>query len=169
MILALFPNRLEFFLAMFKNIKIEKLEAKHADSFSRLLQGSDKEYSMYFVPFSFETETIKKLLQDAVDDKYFGIFVDSTLVGFYMLRGFDEGFEIPSYGVWIAKEYSGFGLSQLTLQHAISYCKLNGIEKIMLKVHKDNLIAKNIYEKFGFVQEGFDEKINNIIYYKNLK
>ena len=154
---------------MFKNIKIEKLEARHAGSISRLLQRSDKEYSKYFVPFSFETETIKGLLQDAINDKYFGIFVDSTLVGFYMLRGFDEGFEIPSYGVWINKEYSGFGLSQLTLQHAISYCKVNGIEKIMLKVHQDNLIAKNIYEKFGFVQEGFDEKINNIIYYKNLK
>ena len=23
-----------------------------------------------------------------------------------MLRGFDEGFEIPSYGVWIAKNFA---------------------------------------------------------------
>ena len=29
-----------------------------------------------------------------------------------MLRGFDEGFEVPSYGVWISKKFSDMGLAK---------------------------------------------------------
>ncbi|RKY92335.1 MAG: hypothetical protein DRQ13_10485 [Ignavibacteriae bacterium] len=90
------------------------------------------------------------------------------LVGFYMLRGFDEGFEVPSYGVWISDKFSGLGLSKLTLQHAITFCKVNDLKIIMLKVHPKNIIAKSIYEAFGFKQEGFDDNNSNLIYYKNL-
>ena len=90
------------------------------------------------------------------------------LVGFYMLSGFGERYEVPSNGVWLSDKFSGLGLSKLTLQHAITFCKVNGLKKIMLKVHPENIIAKNIYESFGFKQEGFDEKNSNLIYYKSL-
>jgi RimJ/RimL family protein N-acetyltransferase len=122
----------------------------------------------YFTPFSFEEDSIKKIINNAVNDKYFGIFINDELIGFYMLRGFDEGFEVPSYGVWISDKFSGLGLSKLTLQHAITFCKINNIKKIMLKVHPENIIAKSIYEAFGFKQEGFDDNNSNLIYYKSL-
>ena len=85
-----------------------------------------------------------------------------------MLRGFDEGYEIPSYGVWISKKYSAMGLSKLTLQHAVSICKINGIKKLLLKVHPENKRAKMIYENFGFTKESVDPKNNNLIYYKDI-
>lgn len=85
-----------------------------------------------------------------------------------MLRGFDEGYSVPSYGVWISENYSNKGLSTFTLQHAISFCKLNSIKKIMLKVHPDNVSAKHIYEKHGFKQTGVDPKIHHLIYHKDL-
>ena len=113
--------------------------------------------------------SIKEILERATNDKYFGVLISEKIVGFYMLRGFDDGYEIPSYGVWVAKEFSDLGLAKLTLQHAISYCKVNGIKKIMLKVHPDNSVAKKTYENYGFKQEGTDAKNNNLIYYKELK
>lgn len=148
---------------------IKPLQIIDAEKLSDLLSSSDKNYSKYFIPFSFDLKTIKEILSNLSDDRIFGVYLDEELVGFYMLRGFDEGFEIPSYGVWISKEYSGLGLSKLTLQHAIAFCKINNIKKIMLKVHPRNIIAKNIYEKFGFVEKGVDEKNSNLIYYKALK
>lgn len=150
------------------NIKIEIISSEHSKVLSVMLGNSSKEYTKYFIPFSFDEKSINKILSNAVKDKYFGIFIGNELVGFYMLRGFDEGYEIPSYGVWISENYSGLGLSKFTLQHAISYCKLNEIKKIMLKVHPDNLIAKRIYEDFGFIIQGVDEKNKNLIYYKSL-
>ena len=153
---------------MHKNVEIKELQSEQASTLSALILNSPKDYTKYFVPFSFEEDSIKKIISDAVNDKYFGIFINDDLAGFYMLRGFDQGYDIPSYGVWISDIFSGLGLSKLTLQHAITFCKLNGLKKIMLKVHPENTIAKNIYENFGFKQQRFDEKNSNLIYYKSL-
>jgi ribosomal-protein-alanine N-acetyltransferase len=153
---------------MFKSLEITELGSAQAENLSKLLLASDKNYTKYFIPFSFDEKSIKGILERATNDKYFGVFISNELVGFYMLRGFDDGYVIPSYGTWIAEQFSSLGLSKLTLQHAISYCKVNGIKKIMLKVHPDNSIAKKTYENYGFKQEGTDAKNNNLIYYKDL-
>ncbi len=153
---------------MFKNIKINEIDSGFAKTISQLLSNSDKNYTKYFIPFSFDVATIREILSTINKDKFFGILVDNDLVGFYMLRGFDAGYETPSYGVWISERFAGYGLSKLTLQHAITYCKINSIKKLMLKVHPENIMAKNIYESFGFIQKGIDDKNNNLIYYKNL-
>jgi len=86
-----------------------------------------------------------------------------------MLRGFDAGYEIPSYGVWVSSKFSNNGLSRLTLYHAFAFCKLNGIKTLMLKVHPENKVAKEMYESMGFKKTGFDESNDNFIYYKNLE
>ena len=153
---------------MLKAVELKELKSEDALTLSDLLLAADKNYSKHFHPFSFDDITITKILESATNNKYFGVFVDEVLAGFYMLRGFDEGYDIPSYGIWIAEQFSGLGLSKLTLQHAISYCKVNGIKKIMLKVHPNNSIAINIYENFGFKQKGIDTKNNNLIFYKDL-
>ena len=85
-----------------------------------------------------------------------------------MLRGFDEGYEIPSYGVWISSQYSNKGLAKLTIQHSISICLMSGVKKIMLKVHPENKVAFNMYKKFGFIETGIDEKIGHIIMHREL-
>ena len=153
---------------MHKNVEIKELHSEQASTLSALILNTPKDHTKYFTPFSFEEDSIKKNINNAVNDKYFGIFINDELVGFYILRGFDEGFEVPSYGVWISDKFSGLGLSKLTLQHAITFCKINNIKKIMLKVHPENIIAKSIYETFGFKQEGFDDNNSNLIYYKSL-
>jgi RimJ/RimL family protein N-acetyltransferase len=152
----------------FKEIEISELKPADADELAAILQNSGKEYSKHFIPFSFDSAVIKSLLSDARKDKYFAVKADKEIAGFFMLRGFDQGYEIPSYGVWIAEKYSGLGLSQLTLLYSISFCKINGIKKMMLKVAPENSAAKHIYEKFDFRQEGIDSNIGHMIYYKEL-
>lgn len=151
-----------------KTILIKDIDSSFSEELTDLLSREEKEYSKYFIPFDFDHTTIKKILTEKKEDKFFGLFVDDSLIGFYMLRGFDEGYDIPSYGVWISKEYSAKGLSKLTLQHAVSICKINGIKKLLLKVHPENKIAKMIYENFGFIKKSNDPKNNNLVYYKDI-
>ncbi len=153
---------------MHKNVEIKEIQSEQASTLSALILNAPKDHTKYFTPFSFEEDSIKKIINNAVNDKYFGIFINDDLAGFYMLRGFDQGYEVPSYGVWVSDKFSGLGLSKLTLQHAITFCKINNIKKIMLKVYPENIIAKSIYEAFGFKQEGFDNNNSNLIYYKSL-
>jgi len=151
------------------NLEIKELTSEHSAMLSAKISSEKKEYLTYFIPFTdLSEENIRRILSEKKLDKYFGLFLNIDLIGFYMLRGFDAGYEMPSYGVWISSEYSNKGLSTLTLFHAFSFCKLNNIKTIMLKVHPDNTIAKSLYEKIGFEQTGIDEKIGHLIYHKNI-
>ena len=86
-----------------KSLEIQKLNIQHSKELTDLLQSSDIEYSQYFIPFTFDLETISEILSKAKNDQVYGIYVEHNLVGFYMLRGFDEGYSVPSYGVWISE------------------------------------------------------------------
>ena len=152
------------------SLEIKELTLEHSLIFSKRLLEESKEYLKHFIPFAENSETfIRKILSQKKSDKYFGLFLKDDIVGFYMLRGFDAGYEIPSYGVWISSKYSNKGLSTLTLFHAFSFCKLNNIKTLMLKVHPENIVAKKLYEKFGFKQVGIDEKIGHLIYHKSFQ
>jgi RimJ/RimL family protein N-acetyltransferase len=150
------------------SLEIIELTIDSSSLLSKKLLEENKDYIKHFIPFDFSESSIKKILSEKKLDKFYGLYSQKELIGYYMLRGIDAGFEIPSYGVWISSSYANKGLSTLTLYHAFSFCKINKIKTLMLKVHPDNSTAKNLYEKLGFKQTGFDEKINNIIYHKSI-
>jgi len=150
------------------SVEIKELRPEHISELVKKLSENSAEYLKLFTAFELTSDTFNSILSKAIWDKYFGIFFGETIIGFYMLRGFDQGYEVPSYGVVISSDFSNKGLSRLTLYHAFALCKLNGIKKIMLKVRPENIFAKKLYESVGFERTGFDEKNGNYIYYKTL-
>ncbi len=53
----------------------------------------------------------------------------------------------------ILPQYQGMGLSHLLIRASLSFAHQQGIQ-IKLEVHKDNIIAKNLYVKWGFKHLG---------------
>jgi len=148
----------------FKLLEIRKINKSHSLKLSNLLLKGSPEYIEYFKPFDFNYSSIKSILSQAVHDYFFGIFINNKIGGFYMLRGIDQGYKIPSYGVYISESYTNLNLANLTLKHAVIFCKINKIKQIMLKVNPKNTKAKYIYETFGFKKQEIDKKGNNIYY-----
>ncbi|MCA9909248.1 MAG: GNAT family N-acetyltransferase, partial [Anaerolineae bacterium] len=99
---------------------------------------------------------------------YMGIFWRGRLAGFFMLRGWDSGYEIPAYGVTIDIEHRNMGLGRLSLETSKTIARLEGATQVMLKVHPDNAPARKVYEAAGFVQTGVDPKNANLIYHYSL-
>ncbi|MFY0607739.1 MAG: GNAT family N-acetyltransferase [Cyclobacteriaceae bacterium] len=149
-------------------LEIRALQANDSQMLSDMLLASRKEYILHFTPFAFDLDTISKLLSDLKKDVVYGLFVHEKLAGFHMLRGWDEGFTTPVFGVFISEEFKQKGLAKISMFHAISFCKLNKVDKLMLKVAKDNLPAKTFYESVGFKETGIDPNNQNLIYHKNL-
>jgi GNAT superfamily N-acetyltransferase len=125
-----------------------------------LLAGSRDEYTRYFHPFEFKAPVLEAFLAKAVLDQWFLLEVhqngSAKPAGFYMLRGLDEGFPDPMYGVFVAEEFAGLGLARLTLAHAETQCRLNGWHRLRLKVDPNNARAHRIYQSAGFVFERMD-------------
>jgi RimJ/RimL family protein N-acetyltransferase len=133
-----------------RQISIFELAAHDSQELSQMLLCGRSGYGQYFHPFSFARDDLNANLSAAEQDRYWGIRCGETLAGFFMLRGWDEGFDRPSFGVYISESFSGRGLSKLALQYALSWCRLNGVSAVMLKVYPDNIHARRVYEQEGF-------------------
>ena len=125
-----------------------------SQSLYQLLIKSTEDYIRYFSPFTFEIDTISKLLLNAEKDQIYGVElndgISTRIIGFYMLRGLDEGYVDPMYGVFISQEFSSMGIAKLTLSHAEVFCKMNNFSRLLLKVYVKNEKAKNLYSFLGF-------------------
>lgn len=159
-----------------KYISFSNLNISEAETVSRMLRSSSYDYVKYFSPFKFSSSTIRKILRLAKKDIFFTIKIhqnlpsqdQSAIVGFYMLRGLDEGYEDPMYGVFVDQAFSGKGIGRLTISHAESFCKLNNYERLLLKVNPANAAAYYLYKSHGFNILRKEETTSNIILCKAL-
>jgi ribosomal-protein-alanine N-acetyltransferase len=94
-------------------------------------------------------------------DRYFLARRTDQIVGYSILRGWDEGYTVPSFGVGIHPRARGTGLGQILFQHAINESRRAGAPALRLTVNKANLRAVHIYRKFGmaFQEKNADEWI----------
>ena len=117
--------------------------------FTELREDPD---SVHFHPHPFTTDEARRIAErrGIQDDLYFGAFLDGRLIGYGMLRGWDEGYAIPSFGVAVGTNYRGLGVGRLLLRCAIAMARKRGAQTMILKVHPENSSAKHLYESEGF-------------------
>ncbi|MBC7888131.1 MAG: GNAT family N-acetyltransferase [Ferruginibacter sp.] len=121
-------------------------------------------FKNYYTPIQLSREQFAdKLITEAIDLKLsFGIFDEDELVGF-ILNGIDiTGSQKVAYNTatGILPEYRGYRLSYLLLEHSILQLKQAGVTKIILEVIEQNIPAKKVYERVGFI---VTRKLNSYI------
>ncbi len=153
-------------------VSLRKLSINDSRIVSNLVLHTPDSYRRYFTPFNFDELSIYSILQRAKKDIFFGleVHVESSIemVGFYMLRGLDEGYRNPMYGVFISHRYSGKSLGRFSLAHAECFCQLNQYHTLLLKVNPDNVRAKSLYESLGFRFLREDDLNKNLVLYKQI-
>jgi [ribosomal protein S18]-alanine N-acetyltransferase len=111
----------------------------------------------FFNPHKFDEESIRKIIKSKKKDEYFVVIKNSQIISYLMLRGWDDGYDIPSLGIIIDKKYRGNGLSKLFMNYLECVSRLNGAKEIRLTVYKNNDKAVKLYEKMGYKLENFNE------------
>ena len=134
----------------------------------QLLDADDAEYRQYFLAFDAGAHDLAAMLARARRDRYWGIRAEGRLVGFLMLRGLDEGYTTPAFGVYIGRSHSGKGLGSLALDFAIAWCRLQGHAELMLSVHPSHAAAIHMYQSAGFQFSGASSGRGHDIYRKKL-
>lgn len=64
---------------------------------------------------------------------------------------FDEG---HITNIAVHPEFRGVKIGETLLKSLTSLCKKENVTSLTLEVRKSNIIAQNLYKKFGFVSEG---------------
>ena len=110
-------------------------------------QGEDT----YFHPHPFDRATAEKRGHYKGHDLYFVQTIGDEICGYGMLRGWDEGYSIPSLGVIVHPEYRGKGVGEKLLLFLHEQAGKKGAKKIRLKVYSENSAAIRLYEKLGYI------------------
>jgi len=135
-------------------VRIEPLQPEHCAGFARLLEDNDREeVTDHFHPFPMTKQTAEKLCASSSKDRYYVASLDGTMVGFAMLRGWDEGYEVPSFGIFVDYRYHGHGLGQLLTEHAIKEAKRLGCARVRLTVYASNVEGCRLYISLGFEEQ----------------
>lgn len=132
---------------------LEIVKAK--DSHSRILADffeiiSSSGEALFFHPHDFSEQTAREICNYAGRDLYYLAIFDRTVIGYGMLRGWDEGYDIPSLGIAVHPDYRGrkVGLSLMNFLHTAAV--LRNAPAIRLKVYQDNAKAVRLYTQLGY-------------------
>jgi len=131
-------------------VKVGPAYRKHLIRFFSFIRKTREDRYFYPHPFTDRYASDLSLKRNHKQDLYYIILLDSSVAAYGMLRGYDEGYQIPSLGIIVHPYYRGMGLSRLFMSFLHKAAKLRGAKKIRLTVDKKNDIAKALYEKLGY-------------------
>jgi ribosomal protein S18 acetylase RimI-like enzyme len=120
----------------------------------------------HFHPHPFDPATAHAITHYTGKDFYGALFQDREIIGYGLLRGYDEGYTIPSLGIAIHPDYQGFGLGKILMQHLHRVAASLGSAQIRLKVYPQNHSALRLYKKLGYVFQ--DQENGQLIGYLTL-
>jgi hypothetical protein len=149
------------------DFNIRPLGVEDAAAVSGLLRAQPPEYVRFFYAFGFDEEAVKRVLAARVKDIYSGIFWRGELVCFFMLRGWDAGYEVPSFGVLVDVRHRGLAFMRIALDVAKLVCRLAGAPRLMAKIHPDNVSPRGA-RRLGLVQTGVEPETGNVVYHIDL-
>lgn len=146
---------------------IRELRVEDAVAVSQLLRAQPPEYVRFFYAFGFDEEEIARVLAAHTKDIYSGMFWRGELAAFFMLRGWDAGYEVPSFGVVVDVRHRGLAFMRIALDVAKLISRLAGAPRLMAKIHPDNVSPRGA-RRLGLVQTGFEAETGNVVYHIDL-
>jgi ribosomal protein S18 acetylase RimI-like enzyme len=123
--------------------------------------------AQFFSPHPTSDAAIDALVRRADKDLYCLLVEGKRVLGYGLLRGWDEGYEIPSLGIAIHPSARGSGLGKLVMHFLHASASRRGARKIRLRVRKSNRRAIELYEDLGYVLE--EEGNDYLIGFKSLE
>lgn len=123
------------------------METPLADFLRSLEKSGD---SKWFHPHPMtEEEAVKRCAYDG-KDLYYVATNGGTVLAYGMLRGWDEGWKIPSLGIAVHPSARGTGLAKAFMRFLHAAARANWAETVRLKVFPENEPAVGLYGSLGY-------------------
>lgn len=132
-----------------------ELTAAVAEFFRAVAAGPDH---AFFHPHPMTDDEAARLCAYGGHDLYYVACAGGRVLAYGLLRGWDEGFAIPSLGIAIAADARGRGLARPFMAFLHAAAKQRGAEQVRLTVYNDNARAVELYRRLGYRLEPKNER-----------
>ncbi len=150
-------------------IELVALSIERQNDLARFLYELDKNGdTTFFSPHAIDTASIGKLIRTTKRDLYYLLVEGRNVLGYGLLRGWDEGYEIPSLGLATHPSVRGKGFGKLLMNFLHLAALRRGCSKVRLRVESANFAAISMYKSYGYVFEEDTMQSNYLIGFKIL-
>jgi GNAT superfamily N-acetyltransferase len=116
-------------------------------------RNRDSPSSEAFDPFELTAERARSIASARSKDLfYLARLAGDAVVALSMLRGFDEGFAIPSFGLLVDHEHQDRGIGRQLTVWTLEAARAQGCAAVRLSVYASNDRAIALYHSLGFVE-----------------
>jgi [ribosomal protein S18]-alanine N-acetyltransferase len=134
--------------------RFEPVGPQHAEALAALFErNSTPAVTGMFDPFPLTVREAHRIALTPRKDLYYVASSEGRLLGLSMLRGFDEGYEIPSFGIFVDHESHRQGVGRELTAWTIEQARRLGCPAVRLTVYARNLAARRLYESLAFVEQ----------------
>jgi len=144
---------------------ISELGPKDEEALTRFfLENNRPEITDLFRAFAMDATSAKRICHGPRRDRYFAMYEGEMIVCFGMLRGWDEGYEVPTFGLTADHRSNGRGHGWRMWRWAIGLARDLGAKKLRITTDLKNAIILGMAAKLGFKQtrELPDERVEMI-------
>ena len=132
-------------------LEIVRARPGHVDILERFFQGMNGlEDRRFSAPHPFDRGNAERICNYGQKDLDFLLLMDAEAAAYGMLRGWNGGYAVPSLGIGVLPEHRRHGLGRLFMHFLHAAAWLRKSEKIRLRVHKENVAARNLYSSLGY-------------------
>jgi GNAT superfamily N-acetyltransferase len=142
--------------------QIELITSAHAEMLASLFsRNATPAVEDTFDPFPLTAEQARKIAWQAGKDLYYVLGRGDQALAFSMLRGFDDGYEVPSFGIFVDHQHQHEGLGRSLTSWTVEQAWQLGCPAVRLSLYADNIAAKRLYDSLGFRELQRTQVIHN--------
>jgi ribosomal protein S18 acetylase RimI-like enzyme len=137
-----------------EGLDLVPIEARHVGALKELFRRNrDSAVARTFDPFELNSEQATRIALEPRKDCYYAATRGVLLLAMSMLRGYEEGYAVPSFGIFVDASYQGEGVGRRLTEWTIEQAHLQGSPAVRLSVYSDNPRARGLYESLGFREQ----------------
>jgi ribosomal protein S18 acetylase RimI-like enzyme len=103
-----------------------------------------------FHPFPLSASTARYIARNKHLDRYYVAVLRGRIIALCMLRGWDDGYSTPSFGILVDHRFHARGIGRKMTEFAISEAGVLGCRQVRLSVYASNEVALRLYASLGF-------------------
>jgi ribosomal-protein-alanine N-acetyltransferase len=111
----------------------------------------------YFHPHPLSKSEAERVCQYVGQDLYYVAVIGDRVLGYGLLRGWDEGYAIPSLGIALHPSVQGQGLGRAFMYFLHAAARQRGANKVRLRVYPDNIRSVKLYKSLGYNFQEIEE------------
>jgi ribosomal protein S18 acetylase RimI-like enzyme len=133
-------------------IEIREIHRGHETALNRFFESIvTNRLERFFSPHPFTLSLARERVSYIGQDFYCLLLEDDRALAYGMLRGWDEGYSVPSLGLIVHPEEQRRGLGRLMMNFLRFVATRRGASRIRLRVHRENSAAIRLYESLGYL------------------